>query len=129
MEVYELGIDSWRELDHVDPPLPVFVWSPCSQVFYKGSFHWFANRVILCFDMSTEIFRNMKTPNTHDCSNRKRYSLINLNESLTLICYPCLVPVIDPTKDLMGIWMMIDYDVYDSWIQKYKIRGLPIETP
>ncbi|XP_059292167.1 F-box protein CPR1-like [Lycium ferocissimum] len=130
VEIYELGIDCWRELDHVDQQLPVIHWLPCSQIFYKGIFHWIAHTVILCFDMSTEIFYTMRMPDTsHNFRIEPHRSLVILNESLTLICYPSVVPVIDPTEDLIEIWIMKDYDVYESWIKKYTIRGLPIKIP
>ncbi|XP_060191309.1 F-box protein CPR1-like [Lycium barbarum] len=130
VEIYELGIDCWRELDYVDQELPIMHWLPCSQMFYKGTCHWIAERAILCFDMSTEIFRNMRMPDI--CPNFRcepYYSLVILNESLTLICYPSVVPVIDPTEDLIEIWIMKDYDLYESWIKKCIIRDLPIEIP
>ncbi|XP_049382596.1 F-box protein CPR1-like [Solanum stenotomum] len=129
IEVYELGIDCWRELDHVDQGLPKLYWSPCSQMFYKGAFHWIDQDIILCFDISTEIFRNMNIPDTYHYYNDPFYSLIILNKSLTLICYPSILPVIDPTEDLIEIWIMKDYDVYESWIKKYTLRSLSMECP
>ncbi|OIT32188.1 putative f-box protein [Nicotiana attenuata] len=39
VEVYELGIDIWRELDHVDQELPALFWLT-SSMFYKGAYHW-----------------------------------------------------------------------------------------
>lgn len=64
VEIYELGIDIWRELDHVDQQLPNLYWST-SSIFYKGAYHWITTseqdeQIIHCFDMSTEIFRNVK---------------------------------------------------------------------
>ncbi|XP_060201065.1 F-box protein CPR1-like [Lycium barbarum] len=133
VEVYELGIDIWRELDHVDPQLPGLFWLT-SSIFFRGVYHWITTSeelepIILCFDMSTEIFRNMKPPDTREFSNGTLHSLVLLTGSLSLICYPCLGPMIDPAKDLIEIWVMKDYNVYESWINKYTVRGLPTESP
>ncbi|XP_059289788.1 F-box protein CPR1-like [Lycium ferocissimum] len=133
VEVYELGIDIWRELDHVDQQLPKLFWLT-SSIFYKGAYHWITSSrefkpTILCFDMSTEIFRNMEPPNTREFSSGTIHSLLILTESLCLTCYPCLGPMIDPANILMEIWIMKDYNVYESWIKKYTIRGLPTESP
>ncbi|OIT08702.1 PREDICTED: F-box protein CPR30-like [Nicotiana attenuata] len=56
VDVYELSMDSWRELNFVEQQLPQVDRYPCSEMFYKGASHWFGNTnmgVILCFDMST----------------------------------------------------------------------------
>lgn len=79
--------------------------------------------------MSTEIFRNMKTPDSRNFSNGTLHSLLLLKESISLLCYSFLGPTIDPTKDLMEIWIMIDYNVHESWIKIYTISGLPTESP
>nr|ABR18789.1 class S F-box protein [Nicotiana alata] len=132
VEVYELRTDSWRELDQVNLQLPYVHWNPCSDMFYSGASHWFGNAntvVILCFDLSTETFRNMKMPNTCHSRDEKCYGLVVLNEYLTLICYPYPGKVIDPLKDFMDIWMMKDYGVNESWIKKYTITPLSIESP
>uniref|UniRef100_A0A0V0HCS9 Putative ovule protein n=1 Tax=Solanum chacoense TaxID=4108 RepID=A0A0V0HCS9_SOLCH len=58
VEVYDLITDSWRDLDHVYQQLPTLWWYPCSEIFYKGSVHWFAATngtfLILCFDLSRD---------------------------------------------------------------------------
>ncbi|KAF3642205.1 hypothetical protein FXO37_22630 [Capsicum annuum] len=75
VEVYEIGIDIWRELDHVDNNLPRLFWLT-SSILYKGTYHWITtseelDQMILCFDVGTEIFRSMKTPYTNRFSNGK----------------------------------------------------------
>nr|BAQ18965.1 S10-locus linked F-box protein type-14 [Petunia x hybrida] len=132
VEVYELSIDSWREVENVDQQLPYVHWYPCAELFYKGTSHWFGNTntvVILGFDMSTETFRNIKMPNTCHFKDRKCYGLVVLNESLTLICYPYPGCEIDPAVDFMEIWIMKEYGVNDSWSKKYTIVPLAIESP
>ncbi|PHT94198.1 hypothetical protein T459_02080 [Capsicum annuum] len=67
VEVYELSINTWREADVMDERLPSVHWYPCAELLYKWASHWFAcsNTVgILCFDMRTETFRNIKMPDT-----------------------------------------------------------------
>ncbi|XP_075095031.1 F-box protein CPR1-like [Nicotiana tabacum] len=130
--VYDLITDSWRNLDHVDQQLPNLCWYPCSEMFYKGAVHWFATKdmvLILCFDLSTEIFRNMKMPDTCDFIDGKCYGLVVLDESLTLICYPNPGSVPKQGKELTDIWIMKEYGVNESWVKKYTIRPLPIESP
>ncbi|KAK4737280.1 hypothetical protein R3W88_000977 [Solanum pinnatisectum] len=113
VEVYELGIDIWRKLDHVDQQLPKLFWLN-SSMSYKGCYHWIASfegqKIILCFDMTTEIFRNIQMPDTTKFTEGTLHSLLILNESLSLICYPS---VIDPNTDF----------------KKYTIIGLPTENP
>nr|BAJ24873.1 S-locus linked F-box protein type-5 [Petunia x hybrida] len=127
VEIYELGIDCWRELDHVYQQFPTIFWVPCSQIFYMGTFHWICQRVILCFNMSTEIFHHIRMPDP--CHNIRNHSLVILNKSLTLICYRSVAPTSDPIEDLMEIWILKDYDVSESWVKKYTIRSLPIKIP
>nr|BAQ18942.1 S7-locus linked F-box protein 1 [Petunia x hybrida] len=134
VEVYDLSIDSWRELDHVDRQLPTVHWLPHFEIFHMGSFHWYADTdtdtmVILCFDMSTEIFRNVMMPDSCNGYDGKCYSLKILNRSLTLICYPDPFSDSDPTQDSMVIWIMMEYGAYESWTKEYTIRPLPIEYP
>ncbi|OIT07881.1 f-boxkelch-repeat protein [Nicotiana attenuata] len=108
VDLYELSTDSWRELDHVDQQLPYVHRYPCAELSYKGASHWFGNTntvVILCFDMGTETFRNMKMPDTCHFKDRKWYGLVVLDESLTLICHPYPGCTIEPA-DFMEIWIM-----------------------
>ncbi|XP_016502576.1 F-box protein CPR1-like [Nicotiana tabacum] len=132
VEVYGLSFDSWRELEHVGQDLPIVHWMSCSMIFYKVACHWLAivgsKMVILCFDMSTETFRNMILPNTCNYFNGPRYGLVILNESLSMICYPDQDHMSDPAHELMDIWIMSEYSVYDSWIKKYSIGLLPIDS-
>ncbi|XP_059289504.1 F-box protein CPR1-like [Lycium ferocissimum] len=132
VEIYDLDIDSWREQNYEEEELPLVFRVPCSEIFYKGVVHWFATadtEVILCFDMSTDTFRNMKMPDTCYVLDGKRYGLVIFDESLTLICYRDPTCEIDPTVDMMDIWTMKDYGVNDSWIKLYTIRPLSIESP
>ncbi|TMW93845.1 hypothetical protein EJD97_011086 [Solanum chilense] len=134
VEVYELEIDCWRELDHVNQQLPSLFWLPCSQIYFRGSCHWIAISevdplVILSFDMSKEIFQTMKMPHTCYFIGGPRYSLVILNDFLTLICYSYQQPAIDQLNDLIDIWIMNDYCVCESWSKEYTVAGLPIESP
>nr|BAJ24868.1 S-locus linked F-box protein type-4 [Petunia axillaris subsp. axillaris] len=132
VEVYEVGIDIWRELDHVDQDLPRLFWLT-SSMYYNGAYHWITTLnhedklIILCFDMSTEIFRNINTPDTRQFSSGTCHSLMLLDECLSFMCHPYLGPEIDPTTDSIDIWMMKDYNVYESWTKKYTIRVLSID--
>lgn len=46
-----------------------------------------------------------------------------------MIRYPNPKPEYDPAQDLMQIQIMKDYDLCDSWIKKYTVRPLPIDSP
>ncbi|XP_009620515.1 F-box protein CPR1-like [Nicotiana tomentosiformis] len=130
VDVYELSTDSWRELEPVQ--VPRVYWLPCSEMVYKEAVHWFATIdevVILCFDIGTEFFRNFKMPGACYFIKQSRYGLIVLNESLSLICYPDPGCAIDPTQDFIHIWIMKEYGISESWIKKYTIKPLPIESP
>nr|BAQ18969.1 S11-locus linked F-box protein type-3 B [Petunia x hybrida] len=131
-EVYDSSTDSWRELAYVDQELPWPYNFPYSEMFYNGAFHWNAHRnmvVILCFDISTEIFRSMQVPESCASYDEKRHSLLILDDSLTIICYPDPRRVSSPVQDTIDIWTMNEYNVNDSWIKKYTIRSPPIESP
>nr|ABR18785.1 class S F-box protein [Nicotiana alata] len=132
VEVYDLSTDSWREVDNVDQHLPYVHWYPCAELFFKGASHWFGSTntaVILCFDMSTETFRNIKMPDTCHSKDRKCYALVVMNDSLTLICYPYPGCEIDPAIDFMEIWEMKEYGVNETWSKKYTITPLAINSP
>nr|BAJ24853.1 S-locus linked F-box protein type-2 [Petunia x hybrida] len=131
VDVFDLAIDSWRELDL---EFPSIYYLPCSEMYYKEAVHWFIIRdtvVILCFDISTEIFRIMEMPGSCTFLDGPRYGLAILYECLTLICYPDPMSSDDPTEDLIDIWIMEKYGISESWIKKYTIRPvpIPIESP
>lgn len=133
VEVYDLRIDSWRDVNHMDQQLPTVLWNPSFEILHHEIFHWYAKTdlidVILCFDISIEIFHNM---NMHDACNAydgKRYGLTVLNELLMLICYPRPNRNNDPSQNTMDIWIMMEYDVYGYWNKKHMIKPIPIEFP
>ncbi|XP_059289152.1 F-box protein CPR1-like [Lycium ferocissimum] len=129
VEVYDMSIDSWRELN--DQQLPMVFWSPCSEIVYKSNFHWFAiadDTVILCFGMSTETFYYMEIPDTCHWFDGKCYGLVILFKSMTLICYPDPMST-NPTENLMDIWIMREYNKKESWIKICSIGPLSIESP
>nr|BAQ18933.1 S7-locus linked F-box protein type-3 [Petunia x hybrida] len=131
-EVYDSSTDSWRELAYVNQELPWPYGFPYSEMFYNEAFHWNAHRnmvVILCFDISTEIFRIMQVPETCASYDEKHHSLLVLDDSLTFICYPDPRRRSSPVQDKIDIWTLKEYNVNDSWIKKYTIRSPPIDFP
>uniref|UniRef100_M1AGY5 Class S F-box protein n=3 Tax=Solanum tuberosum TaxID=4113 RepID=M1AGY5_SOLTU len=133
VEVYDMCIDSWRDLNHIDQQLPNVHSYPCFEKLHRGTFHWYATSdlmdVILCFDIRTEIFRNMKMPDSSNYFDEMSYSLTVMTEFLTLICYHGPDSEINPIRDTMDIWIMIEYGVHESWTKKHIIKPLPIEYP
>nr|AIG62976.1 S-locus F-box protein type-4 [Solanum habrochaites] len=133
IEVYDVDIDFWRELDHADQNFPTIYWLPSSQMFYQGSCHWIGISiedalVILSFDLSTETFHTAKTPDSCYFMNGPSYGLAVLNDTFTLICYPRTERAKN-TNEFTYIWLRKDYSGCDSWIKKYTIKGLPIQSP
>lgn len=103
-------------------------------MFYKGVCYWVTSLdvdeyVILCFEMSTEIFPSIEIPETCRLINGPCCKLMLVHDSLTLIYHPYLEPVISVEKDMINIWIMKDYNVYDSWIKIYTIRCFLIKFP
>ncbi|KAM3338200.1 F-box protein CPR1-like [Capsicum galapagoense] len=135
VDIYDLSVDCWRELDHtVAQLLTTFCCVSCSQMFYRGVCHWVASLdidayVILCFEMSTEISYSLEISETCHLINGPSCRLVILHDSLTLIYHPYREPVISVEKDLINIWIMKDYNKYESWIKKYTISGLLIVFP
>nr|BAQ19002.1 S19-locus linked F-box protein 2 [Petunia axillaris subsp. axillaris] len=130
VDIYDVSVDSWRELNLLGQKLPIVLWFPCSEILYKRNVHWFAvadDVVILCFDFSTELFKNIEMPNAHDIDGMS-YGLVILYKFLTLICYhyPMFT---EPTEDLVDIWIMKEYGQKESWIKRFSVNLLPIESP
>ncbi|KAG5630964.1 hypothetical protein H5410_002681 [Solanum commersonii] len=134
VEVYDLCIDSWRDVNpDMDQQLPSVFSNPSFEILHHGTFHWYAKTdrifVILCFDISTEIFHNMNMPDACNVFDGKCYSLTVLNELLTLICYPPPKSNNDLTQHTMDIWIMMEYNVHQSWTKMYMIKPFPFEFP
>ncbi|KAG5631045.1 hypothetical protein H5410_002762 [Solanum commersonii] len=126
VEIYNLSIDSWRE-HNID--FPSIYFSHCSEIYYKEAVHWFTIKddlVILCFDISSEIFRTMEMPSVCIDLNGPRYGLAVLNDSLVMMSYPDSMCSIDHTENLLDIWMMKEYGESESWIKMHTISPLPI---
>ncbi|KAK4737371.1 hypothetical protein R3W88_001068 [Solanum pinnatisectum] len=115
IEVYDLDIDSWRELDHADQNFPNIYWSPNPHVIHS-------------FDLNTETFRTEEIPDSCYFMDGPSYGLAVLNDTFTLICYPAIERAMD-TNEFTYIWLRKDYSGCDSWIKKYTIKGLPIQSP
>ncbi|KAG5631155.1 hypothetical protein H5410_002872 [Solanum commersonii] len=134
VEVYDMSTDFWRELENIDQDMPRIYWAPCSMVFYKSACYWLAigskdKMIILYFDMGTEIFNTINMPDTCNSYNGPHYGLVVLRDSITMLRYPNPNPEYDPAQDLMQIWIMKEYGLYDSWMKIYTIRPLLIESP
>nr|AIG62979.1 S-locus F-box protein type-5 [Solanum habrochaites] len=134
VEVYDMITDFWRELDNIDQDMPRIYWASSSMVFYKTACYWLAigskdKMIILYFDMGTEIFNTINLPHTCNSYNGPHYGLLVLRDSITMLRYPNPNPEYDPAQNLMQIWMMKEYEVYDSWMKIYTVRPLLIESP
>nr|AIC33069.1 self-incompatibility S-locus F-box protein [Solanum lycopersicoides] len=126
VEIYNLSIDSWRE-HNIE--FSSIYFTHCSEIYYKEAVHWFTiqdDLVILCFDISSEIFRTMELPSVCTDLNGPRYGLAVLNDSLVLMSYPDSMCSIGHTENLLNIWMMKEYGESESWISIRTISPLPI---
>nr|BAJ24882.1 S5-locus linked F-box protein [Petunia x hybrida]BAQ18968.1 S10-locus linked F-box protein type-18 [Petunia x hybrida]BAQ19018.1 S22-locus linked F-box protein type-18 [Petunia x hybrida]BAQ19053.1 Sm-locus linked F-box protein type-18 [Petunia x hybrida]BAQ19082.1 S22m-locus linked F-box protein type-18 [Petunia x hybrida] len=134
VEVYDLSTDSWRELDHVAQELTTLCCVECTQMFYKGACHWIATQDldafrILCFDMSSEVFRSLKIPENCHLFEGPWCRLALIQESLTLIYYRYPDQSTAQGKDSSVVWIMKDYSVHESWVKNYTITSVPIHSP
>nr|AIG62985.1 S-locus F-box protein type-7 [Solanum habrochaites] len=132
IDVCDFSMDCWREVEHVN--LPLIYWVPCAEMLYNEVVHWFAtidmSMIILCFDMCTEIFRNINIPDVcNNLTHKQYYGLVILRGCLTLISYPNPISPTDPINDKVHVWVMEDYGVSNSWILKNTIRVVPVESP
>nr|AIK66454.1 S6a-locus F-box type-11 protein [Petunia integrifolia subsp. inflata] len=131
VEVYDSCTDCWRDLDLTVKLLPKVRRFASSEIFYKETFHWCAHDdtvMILCFDISLETFHYMKLPDHCHFWDNKGYGLTVLSNYLTFITYPNPRCALDPGQEFTDIWIMEEYGVNGTWIKKYTIKPLPIES-
>ncbi|KAK2986256.1 hypothetical protein RJ640_021825 [Escallonia rubra] len=127
VEIYHLNTDSWREIDAVVP----FVWYfPCSELLFNGAFHWWADdkdhggESMLSFDISTEVFHQIRLPDVCAFPDGNKRAFLVLNESIALVLYN---PSVQTSFD---VWLMAEYGVAESWTKQFTIGPLvQVEHP
>ncbi|XP_006341885.1 F-box protein CPR30-like [Solanum tuberosum] len=133
VEVYDFCTDTWRWVIPTVKLLPRVHRYVSSEAFFGGACHWTAQDdeavpIVLCFHLTSEFFRNIKMPDTcHFCDNQG-YGLTVCQNTLTLICYPHPKCHIEPGQEFTDIWLIKEYGEDETWIRKYTLRPLPIES-
>nr|AIG62971.1 S-locus F-box protein type-2 [Solanum habrochaites] len=133
VEVYDFCTDTWRWIIPTVKLLPRVHHYVGSEAFFSGACHWtaqddYAEPIVLCFHLTYESFRNIKLPDTCYFCDNKGYGLTVCQNSLTLICYPHPKCHLEPGQEFTDIWFIKEYGQDETWIKKYTIRPLPIES-
>ncbi|KAK2986259.1 hypothetical protein RJ640_021828 [Escallonia rubra] len=127
VEIYDLSIDSWREIDAVVP----YVWYfPCSELLFNGHFHWWADdkdhggESMLSFHISTEVFQQIQLPDVCAFPDGNERAFLVLNESIALLLFNPL------DQTCFDVWLMTEYGIAESWTKQFTIGPLvQIEQP
>ncbi|KAK3028121.1 hypothetical protein RJ639_038982 [Escallonia herrerae] len=125
VEVYSLGMDSWREIQAARPGF-VASWKPGGYV--KGDFHWLCRRTartadqdrscaIVSFDFSDEVFREIMLPTQITIREACGRCLYVYKDSLAL--YQAKT-VFDGN---IHLWVMEEYGVSESWTKLYSVSA------
>ncbi|KAF5746139.1 putative F-box and associated interaction domains-containing protein [Tripterygium wilfordii] len=119
-EIFTIGSHTWRSLGS----LPYRFLRLQSQTLVNGRLHWFTwqtredglDRKLLSFDIDSELFQEVATPECGSFDNRGSYLMV-LKDCLSAVVYQnCRYWNFD-------IWVMRDYTVKESWIKKFSIDG------
>ncbi|XP_073146851.1 F-box protein CPR1-like [Henckelia pumila] len=114
--VYTIGTGSWRSVAPVDGASQSLYSS--MGVFLNGNLHWLVQdshgrHFISCFDLETEIFQPFSSlpPYANHFPDSRSLSVL----------HDCLCICQNISWDTIVIWMMKEYQVKDSWSQRYVI--------
>ncbi|KAH7845733.1 hypothetical protein Vadar_005403 [Vaccinium darrowii] len=137
VEIYDLSIDSWREVDVESPIESGFHCWYDSYASWNGYFCWYAyhprggGSVITAFSMSDEVFEQLPVPEVCLLDHHNENDLFVLNNSLAMVFYPkwWSNPFDFPPEEFMleksfEIWVMNEEDVEVSWTKKFTIGPL-----
>ena len=135
VHVYNLSTDSWRQID-LDFDLSIIDFpGDSNELYFNGVYHWcscilsgeYAQRceVIVCFDMTKEVFRTMRMPDLGYISSIKdiKKTLGVLSNCLALIVHNINKMM---TNKHLDIWVMREYGVQKSWTKQFVIGPLLI---
>ncbi|KAJ9175219.1 hypothetical protein P3X46_013796 [Hevea brasiliensis] len=131
VEVYELSLDAWRSIRI--SAAPQYVISELSmRVFLNGSVHWigyipseadsdFRNLSLVLFDMSNEVFKEMKLPDSLTGLSVLDLSIFASGKLLSLIQYNRHARSQWVQYGSCSIWVMKDYGKVESWTKQFTI--------
>ncbi|GFS45522.1 hypothetical protein Acr_00g0096550 [Actinidia rufa] len=124
VEVYTLKSGCWKNVS--DKALHYMVDVHLRQAYVNGAAHWLAytptgendfRNLIVLFDMSREVFREMPVPESVYCmdGSMTETSLVAFRESISLIKLWAYGD--DPH---CTVWVMKDYGVAESWSKQFR---------
>ncbi|KAB5534639.1 hypothetical protein DKX38_017725 [Salix brachista] len=117
MDLYSLNEDLWKRIPQT-APLRYYTDQKFSSAFLNGAVHWIVNwedqhevihNVVLGFDMSDEIFREIALPSRLDNVECSCLSLLVYKESSIAVC--------QASSGQFHIWVMKEYGVVESWTE------------
>ncbi|XP_057506721.1 F-box protein At3g07870-like [Actinidia eriantha] len=124
VEVYELGSGAWRVIDAIVPPYEMHhCWL---QANLNGIVHWLAfnpcqmggfQSLIVAFDVSDEVFREIMLPPSLGSENLLNLSLTVYGDSLAL----CHYSQGTQHRRACSIWVMKEYGVA-TWFEIFTIE-------
>ncbi|KAL2496987.1 F-box/kelch-repeat protein [Forsythia ovata] len=123
VEIYELSVGKWREIDG-QVPLNCVVEVFYTQVFLNEIVHWTAIKrsrrsllkiLIMGFSMTNEVFEEMPLPDA--LANAWKFNLNTAvyEESLAVLQY-------DRQHKSCCIWVMKEYGFPESWSKQFYVR-------
>jgi F-box interacting protein len=127
VQVYNLSTNSWRVLDSSPNP-SYFIYKSRFSSYLNGVYYWWARvhycsymgpRLLLSFDMSNEVFREVLPPPFERVSTWTEDVAV-INDSVTLIL-PCGIE----SKEWVGIWVLNECGVERTWTKIFTIRKIP----
>ncbi|PIA42331.1 hypothetical protein AQUCO_02000050v1 [Aquilegia coerulea] len=111
-QVCTLGTNSWRQLENF-PSVHCF---PSTPVLINGSLHWPSYEQILSFDLGSENFGLIEYPKSNLVPNTQ-FGINPVDNFRLVVLDGCLSVVISSFGEDVGIWIMKDYNVNESWIK------------
>ncbi|KAF5177619.1 F-box protein [Thalictrum thalictroides] len=110
-QVYTLGTNSWRQLENF-PHVSCFQSIPA---LINGSLHWPSYENILAFDLASENFGFVEYPQINLVPNAPSV-FPEINPRLVVLD-GCLSIAVSSSGEDVGLWIMKDYNVKESWIK------------
>ncbi|XP_022861358.1 F-box/kelch-repeat protein At3g23880-like [Olea europaea var. sylvestris] len=122
VELYTLSTNSWRKIDVIVPSrlFPYIVMYSCT-TYMNGTFYWWAETVIVCFDMSNEQFGMIHLPKVDFPLNEEaKYNCFTEYNGLLAVIF-CFQNENDTWSEL---WSMNGHGMTVNWTKQFSIGWL-----
>ncbi|XP_052182638.1 F-box protein CPR1-like isoform X2 [Diospyros lotus] len=125
VELYELHTGTWRGITAVVPPFEMRNYS-CQANMINGAVHWIAYsptknggfpNLIVAFDLSDEVFKEMRFPNTLANKCPLKMSIAACGELLSVFHY-----YLSSSNGYCSLWVMEKYGMDNSWTKLFNIE-------